>query len=115
MDDIKTRRELTKNINSGKWSVRSVKIGGVYKAVYYNVLRVIFDDKNKRVLNWFVCGDCRMVIYHNLNAIGSKSLHKHQCVRDYKKRMKALESKTEEPERGLYHSFCSNITYILFQ
>lgn len=87
-DSKKSRNLLSNNLMNKKWKVRSVKTGGIYKAVYYEVLQVVFDEKNKRVLNWFVCGKCRLIIFRNLSISGTKGLHHHKCVAEYKEALK---------------------------
>lgn len=76
-------KELWKKVKSGEWKVRPVTIGGIYKAQYYKILHLVFDKKNNRVFNWYICSRCRMAIYLNMNVKGNKNLKKHACYIDF--------------------------------
>lgn len=104
----KLEREFWNKVTTGEWKVRAVTIGGIFKAGYYNILRLVFDKKNNRVYNWYVCSRCRMAIYHNLSEKGSKRLKKHPCYIDYLREKRdnefeqseVLDPVVEPPEIG---------------
>lgn len=85
-DTPKSRRIFSHNLQNGNWKLRHA-IGGTHKQQYYHKLLCCFDGKNKQVFNWFVCAECRMLIFANLSKGGTKKLHAHPCVARFEAEM----------------------------
>lgn len=93
-----SRKSVKQKLKDRTWCVHSVrpKDKATYKSAVYEVFRLIYDEEDFVVKNFFVCSECNLLLHLILKKDGNSKLTRHKCFKNYLAQKEAASSDDDD-------------------